>query len=145
MYLLLDVGALVVLGAGAVFGRVLGTGFGSITLSAVGILLPLAGLGALTEWLGGREVSDAMGLLGLLALGVGFSLAAPARSARFERGLVAALAIGALLVGTNLAAESRTATSAALVVLPYWSAALLSCVMRPLRRRPAADRPEDAR
>lgn len=132
---LLDLGALVLVGAAALGGRVLGTGFGSITLAAVITLLPVIGLGALTDAVAGRAASDLMGLLCLLGAGVGFALAVPARAERFEQGLVALLSLGTLAAGTSVAHESRPLADVAALVAPYGVAAVLAALLRPFGRR----------
>jgi hypothetical protein len=86
LLLALDVAALLVLALAAVFGRVIGAGFGSTVFTFVGVGLPIAGLGALTEVVAGREASNLSGMLALLGVGVGFCLAGPAREDRFTQG-----------------------------------------------------------
>ena len=136
LLLALDVAALLVLTLAAVFGRVIGAGFGSTVVTFVGVGLPIAGLGALTEAMVNREASNLSGTLALLGVGVGFCLAGPARNERFTQGLVLLLALGALALGSKLLVETHGLTSGAVVASPYLVAALLALALRPLMAPP---------
>lgn len=140
LLLALDVAALLVLALAAVFGRVIGTGIGTTTFSFVGVGLPIAGLGALTEALAGREASNLSGMLALLGVGVGCCLTGPAREDRFTQGLVLLLGLGALAAGVRLLVESGGPSLGGTVSAPYLVAGTLALALRPLvgrARRPA--------
>jgi hypothetical protein len=132
LLLALDVTALLVLALAAVFGRVIGAGFGSTVFTFVGVGLPVAGLGALTEAMAGRDASNLSGMLALLGVGVGFCLAGPAREDRFTQGLALLLGLGALALGSKLLVETHGLTTGAVVASPYLVAALLALALRPL-------------
>lgn len=139
LLLALDVAAVLAVGLAAVFGWVIGTGFGTTAATFVGVGLPIAGLGALTEALAGREASNLSGMLALLGVGVGFCLTGPAREDRFTRGVVLLLGLGALALGVRLLIESGGPGMGGTVSAPYLVAATLALALRPLAgqaRRP---------
>ena len=132
----LELVSLLVVGLAVLLGRVLGAGFGTVVLTAVGLALPIAGFGALADAMISREASDLAGKISLLAVGVGFCLAGPAREDRFSAGLVVALGVASLALGTKLLFEGAGMQGAAAVASPYLAAALVALVLRPLVPRP---------
>lgn len=142
--LTLDAASVLILALAVLFGQVIGMGFGSITLTFVALGLPIAGLGALTETLAGRDASNLSGMLSLLALGVGFGLSAPSRESRFDRGMVGALSLGAFALGTKLMFERYGLADGAWLAAPYGVAGFAALVVRPLSasrsRAPSAER-----
>lgn len=140
LLLALDLAALLVAALAVVFGRVIGGGFGSTVLTFVGVGLPIAALGALTDVVVSREASNLSGMLALLGVGVGFCLAGPARDERFSQSLVLLLGLGALALGVRLLNESGGLRMGGMVSAPYLVAATLALALRPLAaapRRPA--------
>lgn len=131
----LELGSLLVLALALGLGRVLGDGFGSAVLTAVGLGLPIAGFGALAA-MHSRDASDLAGQVSLLAAGVGFCLAAPARQDRFHGAVVLVLGLAGLALGTKLLLASSGLMGAIAVASPYLTAALLALVLRPLRLQP---------
>ncbi|MBK6813814.1 MAG: hypothetical protein IPG81_34015 [Sandaracinaceae bacterium] len=126
LLLALDLAALLVAALAVVFGRVIGGGFGSTVLTFVGVGLPIAGLGALTDVVVSREASNLF--------------AGPARDERFSQSLVLLLGLGALALGVRLLIESGGLRMGGMVSAPYLVAATLALVLRPLAaapRRPA--------
>ena len=130
--LLLDLAALIPLFIAVVIGQVLGAGFGSVMLSAVALGLPVAGLGWLSEKVAGRAISGLLGMLCLLAIGVGFCLAAPARADRFLRGFMTLLGVTALALGAKLLSEGHPPAAVLWIAFPYAQAAVLVLIWRPL-------------
>lgn len=129
--LLLDALALVPTVAAYLAGTLLARGFGSIVFSAVVIVLPAAGIGALTEALSGRALSDLSGCICVFAIGVGFSFGALRQTTRFNRILVQILALTALAGATKFAIDNRgAATSGLLLGSPYLVAAAASFLAR---------------
>ncbi|MBS0659673.1 MAG: hypothetical protein JSR82_15640 [Verrucomicrobia bacterium] len=68
-----------------------------MALFALGVGLPLAGLGALTEAIQQRAAANAVGLLGMIAVGAGLLATALRPGASFERWL--RISLGGLLFG----------------------------------------------
>mgnify|MGYP006999948760 CR=1 FL=1 len=136
LVLALDFAVLIVMFLAELLGGVFAGGFGTTALTFVGVGLPVAGLGALVESLAGREASNLSGMLSLLAMGVGFCLAAPLRAERFEQGMVLLIGMGTFALGTNLLVESRDLPAAAWLGAPYAVAALIALGLLTVRSRP---------
>ena len=132
----LELVSLLVLALALLVGRVLGEGLGSVLLTAVGLGLPIAGFGALADALHSRDASNLAGQVSLLAAGVGFCLAAPARQDRFHGAIVLVLGLAGLALGTKLLFTSSGPMGAVAVASPYLAAALLALVLRPFRVQP---------
>ena len=95
----------------------------------MGLGLPIAGFSALADMLHSRDASDLAGKVSLLAVGVGFCLAAPARVDRFVGAVVRALGLFGLVLGTKLLLDSSGPMGAIAVAAPYVVAALCGLVM----------------
>lgn len=143
VYLALDLLTVLPLSIAVVMGCVLGEGFGSVVLSAVCLGLPVAGLGALAEKVAGRATSGLLGILCLLAIGVGFCVAAPIKSDRFMRVFLTVLGVGALALGVKLLTDGHPATAVIWIALPHALAAVVAMIWRPLAawREPTAEQP----
>ena len=143
VFLGLDVLTLLPLSIAVVMGRALGEGFGSVVLSALCLGLPVAGLGWLAEKLAGPATSGLLGILCLLAIGVGFCLAAPMRGDRFMRVFITLLGVAALALGVKLLTEGHPGTAVIWIALPHVLAALVALAWRPLAswRNPAVQAP----
>lgn len=141
VFLALDLLTLLPLSIAVVMGVVLGEGFGSVVLSVVCLGLPVAGLGALAEKVAGRATSGLLGMLCLLAIGVGFCLASPIKSERFMRVFLTVLGVGALAFGVKLLTDGHPAAAAIWIALPHGLAAVVAMIWRPLSslREPAAE------
>jgi hypothetical protein len=139
LFLGLDVLTLLPLSIAVVMGRALGEGFGSVVLSAVCLGLPVAGLGWLAEKVAGRATSGLLGILCLLAIGVGFCLAAPMRGDRFMRVFITLLGVAALALGVKLLVEGHPGAAVIWIALPHVLAAVVALAWRPLAslRKPA--------
>ncbi len=115
----LDLGGAVLVPIGLAAALMLGRISFSVTLSALLVLLPLAGLGALAELLDGPHVSKMMGLVGCMGVGVGVTAAAGERRGA---GLVGLAIVGAATYGL---AGIHDVTEALLVAAPYAAVALV--------------------
>ncbi len=125
----LDVAAALMAALAFVTGPFVGESFGSLTITALVLGLPLVGMGALGEWVRGAHYSKLVGLAGLLGMGVGWCAAIVARRALVIFG---AIAVG---LGAYWLVSIQQAREAILIAMPAMAAAITLTIVGFLPRR----------